>query len=449
MKNLDKIFNPKTIALIGATDRPGSVGLSLCQNLLEEKEKRKIFFVNPFRKEVLGKKTYDSIKSIKEEVDLAVVAVPAGVVLKVIKEIKEKKVGGVIIISSGFAEIGSEGKELQEKIVKVLKEAEIPLLGPNCLGVLRPGSKLNASFAFTAAPQGEIAFISQSGALVGSIIDKALIERYGFSTIVSYGNEAGITLCDILEWLKDDEETKVIGVYLEAVKDGRRFMRVAKKVRKKKPIVVLKSGKTKVGQETAMSHTASLSSSHKIYSAAFKQAGVLEVENIRNLFNSLKALAWQSRCENEIAIVSNSGGCGVLLADACEKFGLKLAKIDKKIFKKVNNLEKIKRKIEPTNPVDIFGAALAYDYKVVINNLLSQDNIKGLIVAQTLQAMTMCEENARVIVEAQKKWPNKPIITLFMGGKNIKSGIKILEKNKIPNYFDPEEAVSVMKHITK
>ena len=449
MKKINKFFNPKTIALIGATDRLGSVGLSLCKNLLKGSKKRKIFFVNPFSKKVLNKATYGSVKLIKDNVDLVIIAVPAKVVLNVVKESIEKRVGGVIIISSGFAELNREGKILQEKVESVLGKAGIPLLGPNCLGIVRPEIDLNASFAFTVPSKGSIAFISQSGALVGSIIDKSLLENYGFSTIISYGNEAGLGLCDFLEYLKEDKKTKVIGIYLEAIKDGKRFMKVAKDVAKKKPILILKSGKTKIGQKTAMSHTAALSSSHNIYSAAFKQTGVMEVETIKELFDNLKALSWQPRCENGIAVVGNSGGCGVLLADYCEKLGVKLAKLDMGLFNKINKANGMDRNINQGNPVDIFGDALANRYEIVLNNLLAQSNVNGVIVTQTLQAMTTVEKNAKIIIRARKKWPDKPIVTLFMGGKNISKGIDILEKNKIPNYFDPKEAALAMKALIK
>ena len=449
MKKINKFFNPKTIALIGATDREGSVGLSLCKNLLTGSKKRKIFFVNPFRKKVLNKKTYASVELIKESIDLVVIAVPSKVVLSVVEESVKKNVGGVIVISSGFAELNKKGKVLQEKIVKVLEKAQIPLLGPNCLGIVRPEINLNASFAFTAPSKGGIAFISQSGALVGSIIDKSFLEHYGFSTIISYGNEAGLSLCDFLEWLKEDKKTKVIGVYLEAIKDGKRFMKVAKDVGKKKTILILKSGKTKIGQKTAMSHTAALSSSYNIYSAAFKQTGVLEVETIEELFDSLKALAWQPKCKNEIAVVGNSGGCSVLLADYCEELGVKLVKLDKRLFKKINETKGMDRNLNPGNPIDVFGDALSNRYEITLNNLLAQKNVHGVIVAQTLQAMTTVEKNAKIIVRVKEKWPDKPIIALFMGGKNVARGINILEKNKIPNYFDPKEAVLAMRSLIK
>jgi len=445
----NKILNPKTVALIGATDRPGSVGLSLCKNLITGSKNRKIFFINPFNRKVLNKKTYPSVGLIKDKIDLVVIAIPSRFVLGVVEESVKKNVGAIIIISSGFAETNKEGEVLQQKIVKILKEAQIPLLGPNCLGVVRPEINLNASFAFATPPEGGIAFISQSGALVGSIIDRSFLENYGFSVVISYGNGAGLNLCDFLELLKEDKKTKVIGVYLEAIKDGERFIRVAKEVGKTKTILVLKSGKTKIGQKTALSHTAALSSSHNIYSAAFRQAGVLEVETITELFNNLKALSWQPKCDNGIAIVSNSGGCGVLLADYCEEVGIKLTKLDEKLFKKINNSKGMDRIINSGNPIDIFGDALSNRYEITLNNLLAQKNVHGVIITQTLQAMTTVEKNAKIIVKIKEKWPNKPIVTLFMGGKNIAKGINLLEKNKIPNYFDPKEAVLAMKALIK
>ncbi len=449
MKKLNKIFNPRSVALIGATDRKGSVGASLCKNLLEGEKKRKIFFVNPFRAKAFQKKTYPSIKDIKEKIDLVLIATPASSIPKITEEIKEKGVGGVIIISAGFAETDSEGQKLQNQIVETFNEANIPFIGPNCLGILRPSVNINASFAFTSPSQGDVAFISQSGALVGSVIDKSLLENYGFSTIISYGNGAGLNLCDFLKWLKNDSKTKSIAIYLEAVKDGQRFMEVVKEVGRVKPIVVLKAGKTKSGQEAAVGHTASLSSSHNFYSAAFRQSGALEVETVKGLFNTVKALAWQPRAKNKIAIISNSGGCGVLLADACNKFEVGLASVKKSVIDQINKSEKMDREICSNNPIDVFGDSLANRYDVVINHLLAQDNVGGLIVAQTLQAMTTVEKNVKIITRAKKKWPGKPIVTLFMGGKNISEGVRILEKNKIPNYFDPEEAALAMKALTQ
>ena len=278
MRSLQPFFNPKSVALIGATDRPGSVGLGICKNLLEGKSRRKIFFVNPYKKKVLERKTYPKITEIGEKIDLAIVVVPAFVVPKVISDCAQKKVGGVIIISSGFAEIDREGVKRQKEIAEILKKANIPLLGPNCLGILRPTSKLNASFSPAMPKAGEVAFISQSGALLDSMIDKALLDDYGFSALISYGNEADLGVCDFLKFLKKDKKTKAIALYIEGLKNGREFIEIARETAKEKPIVALKGGKTSLGQMAVTSHTASLAGSPESLTAAFRQAGRLSVE---------------------------------------------------------------------------------------------------------------------------------------------------------------------------
>jgi len=449
MRKLQKIFNPRSVVLIGATDREGSVGLGICKNLLEGKHKREIFFVNPYRKKVLGRKTYPFITSIKESIDLAVVAVPAKIVPKVVKECCQKRVGGMIIISAGFAETGSRGMALQDEISKLAREAKIPLIGPNCLGIMRPAIELNATFAPAIPPLGSVAFISQSGALIDSVVDRALLENYGFSTIISYGNEADLELSDFLEWLSKDKKTEAIGIYLEAVKEGRRFMRVAKRASKGKPVVVLKAGKTRAGRAAVTTHTASLAGSPEIYSAVFKQAGLIEAESVEELFDLLKALAWQPKCKNGIGIVTNGGGCGVLMADYCQRLGIKLPKLKKETLRSLARSKIMHPAFSRRNPLDIIGDALSDRYKLAIEAMLEQENIHGLIVIQTLQIMTEVEKNAKVVIKAKKKFPQKPIICCFMGGKLTKPGINLLEKNKIPNYSDPKRAALAMKALIR
>ena len=328
--NLDRIFNPQSIAIIGASNEVNSVGFGLIKNALEGNSQRKIFAVNPFRKKVLGLKCLPSVLSVKEDVDLAIIAVPAQVVETVIKECCKKRVGGIIVISAGFAEVGENGKALQEKIVDITKKAKIPLIGPNCLGIIRPLKELNASFAPLTPHSGGVAFISQSGALIDSVIDKASHENYGFSSLVSYGNEADVDICDFLLWFKDDEETKVIAIYLEGLKDGRRFMRVAKDVSEKKSIVILKAGKTEEGKKAVSTHTASLVGSHKIYSAAFAQSGVIEVDTMEDLLSVAKVLSENKKCKNGVGIITNGGGAGVLMTDYCAEIGINIPKLDKK-----------------------------------------------------------------------------------------------------------------------
>lgn len=449
MRNLNKIFNPKTVALIGATDRPGSVGLGICKNLLEGQDKRKIFFVNPYRRKVLGQETYPLITSVKEAVDLVVVAVPAQIVPKVVEESVQKKVGGIIIISAGFAEAGRKGKALQQKVVKTIKKAGIPLIGPNVLGIIGPWVKLNATFAPAMPPSGQIGLISQSGALIDSVIDKSLLENYGFSAIISSGNEADLGLTDFLEWLVQDQKTKVITAYIESLKNGRQFLKVAKKVAKIKPIVAIKAGKTRVGTSIALSHTAALAGNPEVYSAAFRQTGILEVETIEELFDAAKALAWQPQCKNGIGIITNGGGCGVLAADYCEKLDTKLPQLKKQTLEKMKKSGVMHSVFLGTNPLDIVGDALPERFEVAIRALLSQENIFGLIVIQTLQIMTDSKKDAKIIIKAKKKWPKKPIVACFMGGKFTKPGIDLLEKNKIPNYSDPKRAALATRALIK
>ncbi len=449
MRDLNRIFNPQTVAVIGAKQEPKTVGWGLMKNLLAGKSRRRIFAINPFEKEVFGIKTLSSVKSVKEEVDLAVIAVPAKIVPKVVKECCQKKVGGIIVISSGFGESGKEGKLLEDKIKEMAQKAGIPLIGPNCLGVIRPEIKLNATFAPAMPKAGEIAFLSQSGALVDSVIDENLKKNYGFSALISYGNEADATLADFLWWAAEDSKTKVIALYLEGIKEGREIMDVFSEVSAKKPILVVKAGRTKAGKKAVSSHTGSLAGEYPVYQALFKQTGVTEVDTVRELFSSAKALAWQPKCENGIAIVTNGGSCGVLLADYCQELGVKLAELSEKTLQKLNKPGVMHPAYSGRNPLDVVGDALSDKYKFAIRALLEQPDIKGLIVVQTLQIMTETEKNAKIIIEAKRKWKGKPIITAFLGGPVTAPGVKILEDNHIPNCGDLKEAALAIKSLIK
>ncbi|MFH1423585.1 MAG: CoA-binding protein [Candidatus Nealsonbacteria bacterium] len=446
---LNRIFNPKTLAIIGAKPEQNSVGWGLLKNALAGKSLRKVFAVNPFHEQILGEKCLPSVKSINEEVDLAVIAVPAEIAPKVVEECCQKKVGGMIIISSGFGESGEEGKKLEEQIRLMAKASGIPLIGPNCLGIIRPDILLNATFAPAIPRAGEIAFISQSGALVDSVIDENVRENYGFSALVSYGNEADVTLADFLRWAADDEKTKVIALYLEGVKEGREILDVFSEVARKKPIFVVKAGRTKEGKEAIASHTGALAGDYQVYQALFKQTGVIEADSVRELFGSAKAMAWQPKCQNGIAIVTNGGSCGVLLADYCQSLGVKLTTLSAQTLKKLNKLGVMHPAYSKRNPLDIIGDALADRYGAAMEILLSQPNIYGLIVVQTLQIMTETEKNAKIIIEARKKWFKKPILTAFLGGKITEPGVNLLEKNHIPNYRDLKDAALAMKSLIK
>ena len=445
---LDTIFNPKTIAVIGATDRDGSVGRGLVKNLLQGKKLRKIYLINPNRKKVFGIKTFSEIRAIDKKVDLAIIAVPAKIVLKIVKECCEKKVKAIIIISSGFAETGEQGTFLQNQIKQLLKEANISLIGPNCLGILRPSAGLNASFAPLSPNQGEIALISQSGALLDSIIDASSDKFYGFSAIISYGKEAGLTLPDFLDWAGKDKKTKVIALYFEGLKNGREFFNIAKKVSRIKPIIILRGGKTKISQKAVSSHTGALAGTSQIYSTAFKQAGLIEVQSLQELLDVSKALVWQPKCKNGIGVVTNGGGAGILAADYCYQLGVNLTKLNPNIKEKIDKAKSMHSGWSKNNPVDIVGDALSDRYKIAIDSLLLQNDIYGLMVIQTMQVMTEPIKNAKIIIETKKKYPKKPIVAVFMGGKFTNPAINLLEKNKIPNYSDPLRAAHAIKSLT-
>lgn len=447
MKNLESIFNAKTVALVGATGRPGSVGAGVLKNLIEGKSERKIFGVNPKEKEIMGVECFKSIKDIKEDIDLAIIAVPATAVKEVVKECSEKKVSGIIIISAGFAESGKEGRILQDEVAEIARSAGIPLVGPNCLGILRPEENLNASFAPLSPKSGSVAFLSQSGALIDSIVDQSLEENFGFSALVSYGNEADLKLNDFLEFFEKDENTKVIAVYLEGIKEGRKFMEVAKRITKKKPILVLKAGKTDAGRKAALSHSASLAGEARVFSSVFKQCGILEVESFEELFDNVKALAWQPKCENSFAIITNGGGAGVLSADYCQELGVNLTELKSKTIERIESSGKMNPSFSRANPLDIIGDATAERYEVALNCVLEQEDVAGVLIIQTLQIMTDPKENANIIIKARKKWEKKPIVCAFLGGKITKEGSKILEENKIPNYPDLKRAVRALKSL--
>ncbi len=440
---INSILNPKTIAVIGASEKEKSVGRGIIENL--KKSNKKIFFVNPNNQIIFNKKTYPSIIDIKDNIDLAIIAVPKKLVEKVVQDCIFKKVNGVIIISAGFAETGKKGRMLQEKIAGKLKKANIILVGPNCLGVLNPSVNFNASFSPTMPKKGNICLISQSGALINSIIDGSEDIHYGFSLIFSVGNAAGLKIEDYIKIANNDINTKVIALYIEGLENGRNFLKVLNET--KKPVIVLKGGKIEKTKKAISSHTGSLAGEYRVFSDALRQFNAFEVNSLEELFDFAKILSWQKNSKNNIGIVTNGGGAGILLSDEIYKLGLRLPKIKKTTL---NFLDlKMHAGYSKNNPLDIVGDACSKKYELACGALLEQKNINILCVIQTLQIMTDPLENAKKIVELSKK-NKKPIITVFMGnGAKTKQAIKYLEKNKIPNYSDPKRAAKAIWAISK
>ena len=453
MKDLKYLFEPKSIAVIGASRDENSVGYGILANLLRggvfstrhnEPFRGNVYPINPNAGEILGLQCYASISAVREKVDVAIIAVKSKIVPVVMKECVQKNVKAIIIISSGFAEFDDEGKKLQEEVLAIAKKSSIPVLGPNCLGVINTNSCLNASFAPAMPPKGEISFISQSGALADSIIDWALWKNYGFSKIISYGNAADIDLPDLIEYLNADKATKAIAIYVESIRDGRKFMAAAKQCTK--PVVIMKAGKTEFGLEAALSHTGNIATSYEIYKAAFRQSGVHVADNVDELFEAAQVMAYQPRLkENGIAIITNGGGCGVITADNCIENGLTLSPLSPETLKALDASGKMHPAYSRRNPLDIVGDALPGRYEVAINTLLKQKDIHGAIVVQTLQTMTQPLENAKIIVAAKEKFRDKPITAVFMGGKFTRMGKMYLEAHKVPVSAYPLKAVLAMK----
>jgi len=443
--NLKAIFNPKSVALIGASSEKDSVGRGIFENLLKGNKQRKIFPVNPFHKKILGIPAFSSILDIKDKIDLAIVAVKSEIVPKIIKDCLKKNVNGIIVISAGFSETGKKGKLLEDEIKKEIKKSNTPLLGPNVLGIINPYSNLNASFSSIFPKEGNIALISQSGALIDSILDRSILENYGFSAVISVGNELILEVTDFIEYLENDKNTKVIALYIESIKDGQRFIRIAKRVTKKKPILAIKAGKTEMAKKAISTHTGSLAGDYEIFKAAFKKTGVFEVETIQEMLDVAKVLSWQRKTKNGTVIITNGGGCGVMMTDFCEKFQIKLPKLKAKTIKKIEKSKLIHPAWSKQNPIDIIGDASPKAYEIALKSAFEQNDIYNAILIETLQNVTKPLENAKAIVKISKKFPKKAIVTSFLGGKYTKEGIDFLEKNKIPNLSNLKTAALSIK----
>ncbi|MEM1606602.1 MAG: acetate--CoA ligase [Candidatus Bathyarchaeia archaeon] len=440
---LNAFFNPRSIAVIGASRDPSKVGHRVFRNIVEAGFKGALYPVNPNADEILGFKCYRSIREVPGEVDLAVIVVPAKTVPSVIEECGLKGVKGVTVISAGFSETGREGAQLEREVVNICRKYGMRMQGPNCLGIISVQSRVNASFAPSMPLPGNIAFVSQSGALGSAILNWAIRNEIGFTKFISLGNEADLNEADFIEALGEDEDTKVIGLYIEGVKEGERFIEVARRVTRKKPIIAIKAGTTSAGIKAVSSHTGSLAGSETAFSAAFKKAGIIRVNTLEDLFNLVIAFSLQPIPRGrKVLIVTNGGGPGILAADACEKMGLDLPLLEREI------IEGLQRHMPPHaslgNPLDVLGDAGESRYRLALEAGLKSENIDGIIVILTPQAVTPCEEIAEAVVETGKT-SSKPIIASFMGLEDSSTAIKALKKGRIPNYAFPESAAYVLR----
>ncbi|MBO8174312.1 MAG: CoA-binding protein [Thermococcus sp.] len=434
----DYFFKPKAIAVIGASNDPLKLGYEVFKNLKKYKD-GKVYPVNVKDEVVQGVKAYKNVKDIPDEVDLAVIVVPKKFVKQTVIDCGEKGVKGIVLITAGFGETGEEGKREERELVEIAHKYGMRIIGPNCVGIMNTHNDMNATFIMDAK-KGDIAFVSQSGALGAGIVYKTVKEGIGFSKFISIGNMADVDFSELMEYLADDPESKAIALYIEGIKDGRKFMEAAKKVTKKKPVIVLKAGKSESGARAASSHTGSLAGSYKIYEAAFKQTGILVANTIDEMLSMARAFTQPLPKGNKVAIMTNAGGPGVLTADEIDRHGLKLANL------KEETMQKLREFLPPMaavkNPVDMIASARGEEYYKTAKLLLEDENVDMLIaicVVPTFAGMTPTE-HAEGVIRAVKEVNNgKPVLALFMAGYVSEPAKELLEKEGIPVYERPED----------
>ncbi|MFA6036088.1 MAG: CoA-binding protein [Candidatus Micrarchaeia archaeon] len=440
MRNLDAIFEPKSIAVIGASREPGKIGHVITKNFIDGGFMGKVYPINPSASDVLGLKAYPSVGDVPDKIDSAVVAVHAELVPSVLQQCGEKGIKGVVVISGGFAEVGNY--KLEQQLIEVSKKYDLNVIGPNCLGVLNPAARNDSIFLpmykMGRPKVGDISFISQSGAVGGCIIDLAARAGIGMGKFVSYGNASVVDETDLLEYLAHDDKTRVIVAYIEGVKRGREFMKVAKEVTMEKPVIVLKAGRGKAAQEAAKSHTGSLAGSQEVYHAAFKQCRIIEADGLEDLFNFSKILDYPICSGDRIGIITNGGGTGVLAVDEVEKNGLQLAKFSESTREQLRKL--LPNYANATNPLDIIGDADSNRYEQAIDIVMKDQNVDFIAIIVLFQTVGIDSRVVNVIVKARDKG-QKPIAVISTGGEYTEFHRRIMDSYGVPTYGSPEDAL--------
>jgi acetyltransferase len=437
---LSAFFEPTSVAVIGASTNPTKLGYAVLENLVDGGYSKigRVYPINPKADEILGYKAYPSVIDVPGEIELAVIVIPYPYVPDALRTCGEKGIPAAIIISAGFREAGMEGLEREMELVTIAQAYNIRLIGPNCLGVIDSYTPMNASFSAGSPPSGPMAFMSQSGALGTAILDWAQAGRLGLSKFVSLGNKADVSEIDLLQAWAEDPKTNVILMYSEGLPNGEEFVRVARQVVTKKPVVAIKSGVTQSGSRAVSSHTGSLAGSEQAYQAAFSQAGVLRAKSMQELFDMALALGYQPPLlGNRLAIITNAGGPGILATDSLERAGLSLARFELETRHALE--EFLPGAASAANPVDVLGDARADRYSYALETVAKDPNVDGLLVVLTPQAMTEIKETAESISELASG-TDKPILTCFMGEAMVEAGIDILMENGIPNFPFPERA---------
>jgi acetyl coenzyme A synthetase (ADP forming)-like protein len=447
LKSLNYFFNPRSVAVIGASGTPGKIGYTIFNNLIKGYFRGRVYPVNPSRATILGKTCYKSISEVPEQVDLAIIAVKADIVPEVLLECEREGVKAAIIISAGFKEIGEEGRKREEKISEIVKRGKIRVLGPNCIGVFDNSSGLSTLFfpdtRMEKPKPGHISFVSQSGVMLAMFLDWAAKENIGIAKAVNLGNRVDVDESDFILYLTFDEETKVILLYLEGLEEGkgRKFIEACKFAAFHKPIIAVKGGKTESGSKAVLSHTGSLAGNYNIYKAAFKQANVIEAKDFQEMIDMAKALVMLPLMTgNRVAVITNAGGAGVMATDALESKGFKIIEIDEKTQSKLK--ESLPAAASTKNPIDMTGDATAEHYRIVMNTVANLDYIDALLVCIGFHPPTIGFEVLDYVYYTKEF--GKPIVSVVMGGALAERLSRIMENNQIPAYPTPERAATAL-----
>jgi len=437
--NLHAFFYPESVAVIGASASPGKVGHTIVSNMIGAGYKGKLYPVNPKATEIEGLAVVNDIADLPLGLDLGVVSVPRQFVIPSLKALAERKAKSAIVITAGFKEVGKDGYALEQEIIELCESSGMALLGPNCLGMINAEHGVNASFAAGQPNRGSIAFFSQSGALCVAILDWAVGEKVGFSKFVSLGNKAVLDEADMLEYLNKDDQTSVILGYIENVGHGEAFLKAARKTSLNKPVIMIKSGTTAAGAKAASSHTGAIAGSDQTYSAAFEQAGVIRVGDVATLFNLAQAFSSQPLPKGpNLAVVTNSGGPGILTADTADRTGLSMAQLSQKTIQRLQ--EFLPSYAAFYNPVDIIGDADAERYRKTLDVVSEDPMVHSILVLLTPTASVEIEETAEAVIRIAKKC-GKPVFACFMGKTRIAKARTMLMEAGVPCYAFPEPAV--------
>ncbi|MDP3513843.1 MAG: bifunctional acetate--CoA ligase family protein/GNAT family N-acetyltransferase [Sulfuritalea sp.] len=443
---LHTLFEPESIAIIGASETPSSIGVTLVRNMLDSGYKGKLFFVNPKHPTVFGQKSYAAVDTIPQRLDIAVICTPAATVPDIVDACGRAGCKNAIIIAGGFAEAGPRGAALERATLENARRHGMRLLGPNCLGIMRPGSQINLTFGHGFAHAGTIGLISQSGALCTAILDWALPNKVGFSNVVSLGAESDVDFGEVLDYMVSDPRTENIFLYIEGIKNARRFMSALRAAARCKPVLLIKVGKHPAGEKAALSHTGALVGADDVFDAALRRAGVVRLANVGQMYAAASALFSHFRPRGKrLAIITNGGGPGVMAADHASDIGIPLSQLDPATFTRLNEL--LPATWSKSNPIDILGDADPTRYGLALQACIDDDQVDGVLVILTPQAMTDPTQAARTVIEIARQ-SDKPMVTCWMGEEQVGEARKLFQGAAIPTFRTPEPAVDLFSHIS-